>query len=335
MRVSRGGSLPPPQRPETPSKVIKIASVISGIIAISLIIVGALGLAGGASIGLLAAGGVALGLAVVVIISSVVKGIRDKKKPQFQPRDEVPLPDFEEEEKIEHQEDYPPLTLEDNERMFKATNSAVNKAKQSLINHGLSNLPLFTWSDTGLTPPKASTLSDSFIFSKVQKHKIYDALGEDSKGYLHYPATPEAMEEFLNLATSLMEASALVADETFTELQDYVSSTPGIRSYFSVLANPMLHFTMTFFCLSENYLFIRFLYENCSEELTDEEKKEAEAQFYTPGTPQHYFRDLYNNFCRRAQLYLGDTSRAGRPDGKELFSYSQQDLGPGFKNPEV
>ncbi|WP_348664115.1 hypothetical protein [Chlamydia vaughanii] len=340
---------------EKPSKTLKISFAIAAIVAIATMLLGAFGVFGSASLGLLISGAVVLVLLSAVIIALAVKNICIQKKPEVKP-EELPLPTEKKEISVEMEDIQPklepvllpiPEIIPEEEKAAPPSyatrppfSEETRQAHKRVINEIRGDdgwgmrLPEYDWKRMGLIAPSISMFSDRHAFFRIKVQSLVDFLGKDSKKKLHYPK-PEAITEYLKLAQAVVEAASVVAHDSITDVSSWINRLPNTGTNFAILSHPRLHFQQTFYILPDHYYFLRFLHEECSENLDEDTKRHAEAQFYTPGTPQNYFRCLYNDFCLHARWCLGDPNQAESIKERELFQYSKMDNGPGFQRPDA
>ncbi|WP_348664112.1 hypothetical protein [Chlamydia vaughanii] len=368
LQVTQGANSPlPPQRSGKSSKALKVFGALAGIGATALLVLGALGIAGGASLGLLVSGAVVLGVLAIVMVAAVVKGVVDKKKAaallekaQAERREQERLlaetqQDPEVPEDVENPGELEQMIageygvniqdlLEAQKKrsqqgadstgpepilIFPGLQGAANRAQEGFNECDLEKLPEFSWEDNGLSEPKTGELTDYYRYFLQANKNLQAFLGCDEDGKPYYPDTPEGKAEFLKLARKQLYAAALVTTTALKELPQWLNSGPGTESYLDILSNSNGHFQYTFFSLPDTYLFVRHLHSKCSQTLTEEEQINAESRFYRGEHDERHFREMFNDFCTTARECIGRDPEVAKNDReKELFSNSEEDRGP-------
>ncbi|WP_348664111.1 hypothetical protein [Chlamydia vaughanii] len=226
--------------------------------------------------------------------------------------------------------DIPPLS--------RATKIAYTRSKKALQAYDIQRLPQFSWDNYCLISPQSPKFTDMYVFASELMRRWRLSVNEfRGRSYypvqLRHPSGDKEQWRAFSLFIRAIEAAAVVSERTLLETPFFIGKEPQLNSVADVLSSPGLFIDKTFFMLPRAYYTIRFLHENSLEPLSDEEKSEAVAQFYTPGTPQHYFRTLYNDFCSRARWYLRDLNIEEDSTYQDRLIYSQEDVHPEFQNP--
>ncbi|WP_348664099.1 hypothetical protein [Chlamydia vaughanii] len=319
-------------------KLFKISGVISAIISIAYIVIGALGIAGTGGVVLMAAGSLILGALLAIGLLGII-GVRVLTR-KLEERAFPPPP--------------PPTPLRGKERPCGVVTALVHPARRRIpiwvpcsttykARDAAFKLPVackysFEWSNCGVNYPLDTRIGPEFSYNLMQCTKIMNFLGEDDNRRPHYPSTEEAKKKLLNLFEKSTNTAARFVHMSFDDACIYASShklfdPSALR--IKILSHENLHFKLTFFVLPWWYYFIRFLHLNCAETLDDDQKQKIEEQFYTPGTAENRFRELYNDFCKRARLFLeGESQAEGRLE-EQLFLCSKEDLNPDFQQPDM
>ncbi|WP_348664114.1 hypothetical protein [Chlamydia vaughanii] len=308
MNLQVPGNTPPttlqkPIKESFPIQTMKICAAISAIVATIFVCLGALALVGSASAYFLAIG-ITLGLFAATLLTIAIKESCARRKPEVKieekkPRVPEPKKDIPPTEKLRvYVDPKPPVEVD-------------------------PTLPP--------EPTPESGLLQTHRFSLEQMQRLEFFLGTDPRGRIYYPDNKELMEKFLQLAEQAIEAAAMTSSLGLAELKCWLEGQEDVDSY-AFIVFPSVDCKRACYDLYQRYCFMRFLHENCSEDLDEDTRKHAEAQFYTPGTPQNRFRSIYNGFCRSVREQLGDPQQEDScyPNCEMYFL---EDLNSDFENP--
>ncbi|WP_348664118.1 hypothetical protein [Chlamydia vaughanii] len=284
----------PPKLPQkNTSQLVKVGAAITAVVSVVLIILGALGIAGGASLGLLATGSVALCIVAIGIIAVAIKGARAKL---------APPKESEEEKALKFAREY----LE------------ANKSKAEGYKH-----------IEGIAPPANPSipLLSSLVEQMRGKYNCFLKQALEAS-----PDQKQAILDKVN-ATALQatQLSYAVSSMTLCGISSYRRIYPQFTTDLEVVTSRDAYYSQVICDLSATYYLVRFIVCFPGALSKNEEEKRV-ARFYQSGTPEYQMRELYNSFCFQASEYFGDALIYPKTENEKLLTNRLvPDNGPEFK----
>ncbi|MEF9497089.1 hypothetical protein [Chlamydia sp. 04-14] len=288
------------------SKTIKI-SVLVGLAALSIIfiVLGALNLAGGASLALLICGSVYLSFFVFgVLLAKLVK--KQQLTTIFTSTLEIPR--------------QPVLNSKAEAALAYASNR---------LDAERDGIELSPW--VGLRPPMNEDISYLMNLRSDKYQEVLAFLQTDASdsSKIIFP-TPEAASnpEFTSAVTELLQLSFAIGIYSLRDLESY-RERYDVESNLEALARQNSAYYRTFYMMSTAYSLQRSLHMYCSHRVSQEDIEARRSRFYQEGTVESEWRSLYNSFCEQARWYLGNEEEADQRECR-LIKHSKADLDPSF-----
>ncbi|WP_348662587.1 hypothetical protein [Chlamydia vaughanii] len=339
------------------SKAKKISGgVLTLLSGISLIVIGALNLAGGASLVLFIVGCSLTALVLFWVVIAVVYQCLVRKIVLMRGSLSIALPEISKEiitSKEEIVKEDPPQPIkevspepiiedipEEKEIILPSVpvvdkevvpeicpeSKALDYARQLLIERRTVVSPA-DWHP--LSPPLNEDISYLAALRQEKILEIRKWLGVCERNRFDYPRDPKILAEFDCLAKECLDISYAIGTLAVSELKDYVRKFPKLRSRLYALTHPRLYFSEAVTYPVTSYFLIRFLHRNCQDELDPKEQEERKALFYTQGTPEYDCRMVFNGFCELIN-YCVFRSKQHRA-AEALAIYQKLDLSPDFE----
>ncbi|EPP35301.1 hypothetical protein CP10139811_0181 [Chlamydia ibidis] len=130
---------------------------------------------------------------------------------------------------------------------------------------------------------------------------------------------PRNVMRYERLVTECMQINFAIAEHKFNSLEAANTSEQKVSHHLE----EMIEQSQLLYFLPSLYQHVRFSYL-IYDDISSSEKEAMAAKFYTPGTPENYWRQLYNAFCSRARSFLGDTT-SPRTRASRLYKNSVMD----------
>ncbi|AFS22799.1 putative membrane protein [Chlamydia psittaci VS225] len=286
------------------SKSLKISlAVLAVAIPIILMVVGGLGLAGSAGLGLLIFGGIVLAVMGLVAATAF---IRSK---QF-----IPVSG----ESGMGLQPCPELTAEGR--------AALDNAMQKL-NQERDTLQPPNWG--GLREPVNPDISHLLSLKSRKNNEVLELLHTDENGRVAFPDDAASRDPVLiNAVTELMELSFAVSMYSLRDLEAYRERFPEVTSNLEALSRQESAYYKTFYQMSLSYSLLRHLHMYSQNDVSDADIASRRDRFYQEGTPEFQWRSLYNCFCQQARWYIGNEQEAVQREGR-LIRHSTPDTSRG------
>ncbi|MEF9520048.1 hypothetical protein SBV45_03935 [Chlamydia crocodili] len=284
------------------SKTIK-TSILVGLTALSIIfiILGALALAGSASLGLLIFGSVCLSFLVVGVV--IGKLIKKTQTIIPLPRSEVTQP-----------------------ALNAGAEGALAYANQQLDQERETIEPV-EW--TGLRPPLNTDISYLLTLRSRKHQEVLDLLHIDDSERLTFPSYQDATDPTLtNTVTEFLQLSFAISIYSLRDLATY-RERYNVESNLEALARQNSAYYKTFYMMSTAYSLVRHLQMYCGGDISQEDIEARKSRFYQEGTVESEWRSIYNSFCQQARWYLGNEAEADQRECR-LIKHSRADLNPRF-----
>ncbi|SYX09039.1 hypothetical protein C834K_0585 [Chlamydia poikilotherma] len=283
-------------------KAVK-TSVLVGLLALSIIFImlGALALAGSASLGLLIFGSVCISFLVL----GFILGKLIKKTPTSIP--------FSRSEIIQ-----PPLN---------AQGEAALAYAKSQLDTERGRIEIGDWSD--LRPPINNDISYLIELRSEKYQAVLNLLGVDASGELTFPSL-EAVSDpiFTRTVTELLQLSFAISLYSLRDLDSY-KQRYDVSSNLEALARQNSAYYKTFYMMSRAYSLIRHLDMHCAGDISPDLIEARVSRFYQEGTVENDWRFIYNCFCEQARWYLGNEEEAYERECR-LIKHSRADLNRRF-----
>ncbi|AGE75140.1 putative membrane protein [Chlamydia psittaci 03DC35] len=271
-------------------------AVLAVAIPIILMVVGGLGLAGSAGLGLLIFGGIVLAVMGLVAATAF---IRSK---QFIPGSGIGL------------QPCPELTAEGR--------AALDNVMQKL-NQERDTLQPPNWG--GLREPVNPDISHLLSLKSRKNNEVLELLHTDQNGRVAFPDDAASRDPVLiNAVTELMELSFAVSMYSLRDLEAYRERFPEVTSNLEALSRQESAYYKTFYQMSISYSLLRHLHMYSQNDVSDADIASRRDRFYQEGTPEFQWRSLYNCFCQQARWYIGNEQEAVQREGR-LIRHSTPD----------
>ncbi|BAE81223.1 hypothetical protein [Chlamydia felis Fe/C-56] len=308
------------------SKFLKISASIVGVALPTIfILLGALGLVGSASCGLLIFGSISFGLVIICLIRAALcrrqkssSEVLEMSLEGFEMSSvnlaEVALPEVALRSAAEGA--CPPLNTQ---------GMAAMEFAEQLLRDERGDLEPITW--LRCIPPINEDISYLFVLVEKKRQELLGALIND-EGRIVLPE--EEDELFTLLMTEYLQASFAISIYTLRDLDAFREREGQALSNLDRLVNRRFYHYKTFYGASVAYSFARFLHIFCDRSLPSDVVNRWSARFYREGTPEFEWRALYNNFCEQACWYIGNEQAAEAREDR-LIKHSRVDTGRGFQ----
>ncbi|WP_348662595.1 hypothetical protein [Chlamydia vaughanii] len=282
--------------------------VLGAIVSIILLVVGATGAAGVASLPLIIIGSVFLGCC---ILSSIMEICRKRKRQEELRQEELrELPLI--------RPELPPVAEQ-----------ALAYARNRLAGEEVQ-VPEDFWG--GLRSPENPEISriSALLGNKIQETHQY--IVDQESNYYVYPRNPESWTLVCPIMTEYMQLAFAESYLTLLDIPALRSSYPqDYTSNLLTLYRQNSYAYNAFYRISSAYHRMRFLYQSGLED-DDEAQQAAVARFYQEGTPEYQWRMLFNSFCEQARCWIGDLAVAEETEIR-LVKHSRADLAIDHRHP--